>query len=71
MDGVPRDTLAVVDKERHRFAVRTVHVEIVLQATELVELGYSKEYYGIGLLYGIAREACLASFVFAHDNSLR
>lgn len=39
MDGVPRDTLAVVDKEIYRFAVQTVHVEIVSQATALIELG--------------------------------
>lgn len=40
MDGVPHDTLAVVDKERYCFAVRTVHVEIASQATESVELDY-------------------------------
>lgn len=71
MDGVPRDTLAVVDKEIYRFAVRTAHVQIVSPATRFIELGNSREHQGIDLLYDIARGACLASFVFAHDNSLR
>lgn len=40
MGGVPRDSPAVVDKEKYRFAAQTVHVGIVSQATEFAELGF-------------------------------
>ena len=71
MDDDPRDTLAVVDKDIYHFAVRTVLVGIVSQATGFIELGSQRNSPEIDLLYDIGGEACLASFFVVHDNSLR